>query len=158
MNIFYLMSIMQIMPKRQYADDCLMHKYNNVVYCILFKYTKISLNIIKNVNKSNNKTQYNIHYIKNIIVIMFAMINYLKLTTTITALFIVTVMTVGTMSNVSGQQNATGIADTTNNNGVPDAAVGGSSGTNSSIGGNTSDIMETINVTNSGEDNGDKFQ
>jgi hypothetical protein len=80
------------------------------------------------------------------------------LTTTITALFIVTVMTVGTMSNVSGQQNATGIADTTNNNGVPDAAVGGSSGTNSSIGGNTSDIMETINVTNSGEDNGDKFQ
>lgn len=86
------------------------------------------------------------------------MMNYLKLTTTITALFIVTVMTVGTMSNVSAQQNATGIADTTNNNGVPDAAVGGSSGTNNSIGGNTSDIMETINVTNSGEDNGDKFQ
>ena len=96
---------------------------------------------------------------------MFAMINNLRLTTTITTLFIVTVMTAGTTSNVSaqqnstgGQQNATGIADRTNNNGVPDAAVGGSSGTNSSIGGNTSDIIETINGNNSGEDNGDKFQ
>ena len=86
------------------------------------------------------------------------MINYLKLTTTVTALFIVTIMTVGATSNVSAQQNATGIADTTNNNGVPDAAVGGSSGTNSSIGGNTSDIIETISGNNSGEDNGDKFQ
>jgi hypothetical protein len=93
------------------------------------------------------------------------MINSLKLSTTIIALFIVQIMALGIMSNVSaqqnstgGQQNATGIADTTNNSGVPDAAVGGSSGTNSSIGGNTTGSSETISGNNGGEGNEDKFQ
>ena len=61
-------------------------------------------------------------------------------------------------NSTGGQPNSTGIADTTNNSGVPDAAVGGSSGTNSSIGGNTSGSGETISGNNGGEGNEDKFQ
>ncbi len=105
------------------------------------------------------------HYISNNIIIIFTMINNLKLTTTIITLFIVTIMTMGIISNVNaqqnttgGQQNTTGIADITESSGVPDAAVGGSSGTNSSIGGNISGISETISGNNGGEDNGGKFQ
>ena len=105
------------------------------------------------------------HYIRNNDIIIFTMINSLKLSTTVIALFIVPIMTMEIVSDVSaqqyptgGQQNATGIADTTNNSGVPDAAVGGSSGTNSSIGGNTSGSGETISGNNGGEGNEDKFQ
>jgi hypothetical protein len=96
---------------------------------------------------------------------LFTMAYSLKLTTTVIALFIAPIMTMGIMSDANAQQNstgglqnATGIADTTNNSGVPDAAVGGSSGTNSSIGGNTSDSSETISGNNGGEGNEDKFQ
>ena len=96
---------------------------------------------------------------------MFTMTNSLKLSTTVIALFIVPIMTLGITSDVNaqqnstgGQQNATGIADTTENSGVPDAAVGGSSGTNSSIGGNTTGSSETISGNNGGEGNEDKFQ
>ena len=97
-------------------------------------------------------------YKQNNTIIIFRMKNNLKITTAVIALFVVPIMTFGIMSNVGAQQNATGIADTTNNSGVPDAAVGGSSGTNSSIGGNTSNASDTISGNNGGEDNQDKFQ
>ncbi len=89
------------------------------------------------------------------------MIYNLKLTTTVIALLIVPMvpmMTLGIMPVVSAQQNTTGIADLTESNGVPDAAVGGSSGTNSSIGGNTSGSSETMSGNNGGEGTVDKFQ
>ncbi len=96
---------------------------------------------------------------------IFTMLSNLKLSTTLIALFIVPLITLGIMSDVNAQQNftgvqpnSTGIADTTDNSGVPDAAVGGSSGTNSSIGGNTTGSSETISGNNGGEGNEDKFQ
>jgi hypothetical protein len=89
---------------------------------------------------------------------MFTMIYNLKLTTTVIALLIVPMMTLGVMPDVSAQKNTTGIADLTESNGVPDAAVGGSSGTNSSIGGNTSSSSETMSGNNGGEGTVDKFQ